>query len=470
MIDESSPTEEGHAEEDGAGAVSEGAGDTSEPTVAPDGGVGPEEPPAAAAAAESSSAEAAAAAKRRRRAGAVIRAFKSGSPVDGRVDRVIKGGYEVFVGKTRAFCPHSQMDIERVENPDVHVGQIHKFRVIQVRRGGDDVVVSRRALLEEERGEEAKAVRATLIHGAVMQGRVVRLAEFGAFVDLGAGVTGLVHVSELSHGRVARVDEALKPGDRVSVKILKLDEATGRISLSIRQAQSDPWTYVADRFRPGDVVDGRVVRQADFGAFVEIAPGIEALAPAREMPPTAADWRSTFNTGFEGRWQVLAVEAGRRRIAVIPAPPEGVWPAEITASKGERIRGRVQRAERFGVFVWLGPGHVALIPSAWTGTPKGTDLSSQFPVGQEIEAELVDVSEGGRRIRLTLDAAAVERAQAEAARRDAARGAATAGDEEPRRDAKPAASEPAAAPAASFGTSLGDALRSALEKNRSSER
>ena len=131
----------------------------------------------------------------------VIRAFRAGHPVEGLVERVIKGGYEVRVGRCRGFCPHSQMDLHRVDRAEDHVGKTYPFKILQLRRGGEDVVISRREILEAEHGDEMKAVRATLIEGAVMTGRVARLTEFGAFVDLGAGVTGLVHLSE--HGLVA---------------------------------------------------------------------------------------------------------------------------------------------------------------------------------------------------------------------------------------------------------------------------
>ena len=132
--------------------------------------------------------------RRKPRDPAVARAFRAGLPVDGKVEKVIKGGYEIQVGRCRGFCPHSQIDLHRVDTPEEHVGKTYKFKILQMRHGGDDVVVSRRALLEADRVEEAKAVRATLIEGTIMQGRVARLADFGAFVDLGAGVTGLVHV------------------------------------------------------------------------------------------------------------------------------------------------------------------------------------------------------------------------------------------------------------------------------------
>ena len=221
----------------------------------------------------------------------LFRAFRAGRAVEGTVTRTIKGGYEVKVGGSRGFCPRSQIDVQRTTDAEQHVGQHYLFRITQVRGGGDDFVLSRRAVLEEGLREEASAVRATLIEGAVMQGRVVGTTDFGAFVDLGAGVTGLVHISELSHARIARAQDAVSVGDSIAVKILKLDEQDGRISLSARQTRQDPWASVDERFQAGKTYSGTVKRIASFGAFVELAPEIEALAPASEFPPSRQAWR-----------------------------------------------------------------------------------------------------------------------------------------------------------------------------------
>jgi small subunit ribosomal protein S1 len=390
--------------------------------------------------------------------------------VEGKVDKVIKGGYEVQVGKCRGFCPHSQIDLHRVDTPEEHIGKTYKFRILQMRHGGDDVVVSRRALLEADRIEEAKAVRATLIEGTVTEGRVARLADFGAFVDLGAGVTGLVHVSEIGPARVVKAADALQVGDRVSVRILKLDGETGRISLSIRQAQDDPWKGVAERFLVGQAYPGTVGRIAEFGAFVEMAPGVEALASAREFPPSAAGWKEGLEPGKSVEWLVVGVDASRRRMSLAPAPTGGGPSAPVRLEAGTKLRGKVQKVEKFGVFVWLGPGQVGLVPNAWTGTARGTDLVRQFPVGKDLEVTLVDVADGGRRIRLTMDEAATLASEDHAPRR----GQSPPSGSERRppsgsRDRQAPQDEPAAQPSGSFGTNLGDALKSAFERNRGRE-
>lgn len=392
--------------------------------------------------------------RRKPRDPAVLRAFRLGIPVEGHVESVIKGGYEIKVGRCRGFCPHSQIDLHRVDDAESMLGKTLTFKVIQVRRGGDDVVVSRRALLEEERTDEAKAVRAALVEGAVVTGKVVRLTDFGAFLDLGAGVTGLAHLTELSHARVGRPDEILSIGDAVLVKIVKLDEESGRISLSMRQAQDDPWKDAASRFEIGRRYPGTVRRVVDFGAFVELAPGLEALAPAREFPPMPGGWRQGLEPGASGEWTVLAIDSGRRRISIIPAAAEGSLDLSGPIEPGTKIKGRVQKIEPFGVFVWLAPGRVGLLPRAWSGGP-GTLDERRFPVGHEIDVDVVDVTDDGKRIRLSVGGAHL---------RAEPRPAPKSRPERPRERAEEAPKPDPQTPASSFGTNLGEMLRAAMGK------
>jgi len=389
------------------------------------------------------------------RSASLYRAYRSHRPIEGRVERVIKGGYEVRVGRARGFCPHSHMDLKRVEDPESYVGKGFPFLITQIRRGGADVVLSRRVLLEDQRSEEAKAVRATLIEGAVMQGHVAGLAGFGAFVDLGAGVMGLVHASELSHSHVTKIEDVVQVGQSVCVKILRLDEAAGRISLSVRQATEDPWASSAERFEVGKVYPGIIRRLAEFGAFVEVAPGVEGLAPASEFEPSHLGWIEGLEVGTSRDWVVLSVNPGQRRIS-LALPGTGDAPnVEVGAS----LKGKVQRIERFGVFVWLGPGRVGLMPNVLTGTPPGSDLSRRFPVADEVEVDVVEIAEDGRRIRLARKGV---QAPSRATPTDRSRP-----PRKPRRESRrqPEPREQQPTPAAegeAFGTNLADKLRAAL--------
>lgn len=212
-------------------------------------------------------------------------AFQAGLAVEGKVEKEVKGGYEVRIARERAFCPFSQIDIVRTADPAVHVGQVYAFRIIEYKDGGKNLVVSRRKQLEDEQRANADAVRASIVPGAVLTGRVASVLDFGAFVDLGGGIQGLLHVSEMGWSRVS-ANEVAAPGDQITVKVLRVDDASGKISLGLKQLQNDPWVHVAEGYAVGQVRAGKVTRVADFGAFVELEPGIEALAHASTFPPT----------------------------------------------------------------------------------------------------------------------------------------------------------------------------------------
>jgi small subunit ribosomal protein S1 len=377
----------------------------------------------------------------------LVRAFRSGRPVDGTIVEVIKGGYTVKLGKAHGFCPHSQIDLQREDNPERQLGQSYQFKIAQLRRGGEDIVLSRRALLEEDRADEAKAVRATLIEGTVMQGRVVGTAAFGAFVDLGAGVLGLAHISELSHRRIENVGDAVTVGESVRVRILKLKES-GRVSLSIRRAEEDPWTDIEKRFEVGRVYPGTVQRVADFGVFVELAPGVEALAPASEFPPAPDGWKQGLELGTTHDWYVLSVDPKGRRLSVTLPGDAADAPAPL--AEGAEFRGRVQRIERYGVFVWLGPGRVGLMPRVQTGAPESADLRRRFRIGEQLEGSIVEIADDGRKIRLRKKGVIARPEREVAPARPKMKK-----DQTPVEEPQPE----------SFGTSLADKLRAALGEN-----
>jgi small subunit ribosomal protein S1 len=201
-------------------------------------------------------------------------AFHSGLPVQGKVERAVKGGYEVSIARQRAFCPFSQIDTMRTADPAQHEGRVYEFKIIEYKEGGKNLVVSRRALLEQEQRASADAVRRSIIAGAVLPGRVTSVREFGAFVDLGGGVQGLLHVSEMGWSRVSDTSQVVKPGDDITVKVLRVDDDKQKISLGLKQLTDDPWSKVPETYEIGQVRTGRVTRVAEFGAFVELEPGV----------------------------------------------------------------------------------------------------------------------------------------------------------------------------------------------------
>ena len=248
-------------------------------------------------------------------------AFRTGLPVEGKVERAVKGGYEVRVARQRAFCPISQIDTLRTD-PSAHEGRVYQFRIIEFKEGGRNLVVSRRALLEEEQRASAAETRRSIVAGAVLTGRVASVREFGAFVDLGGGVQGLLHVSEMGWSRVSDTSQVVNPGDEIIVKVLRVDDDRRKISLGLKQLTADPWSRVHETYEIGQVRTGRVTRLAEFGAFVELEPGVEALAHASTFAPTGRSetWSSLVAPGMTGAFEILGIDLEKKRIGVALLP------------------------------------------------------------------------------------------------------------------------------------------------------
>jgi len=287
-------------------------------------------------------------------------AFHSGLPVEGKVEKAVKGGYEVRIARQRAFCPISQIDTIRTDAA-VHEGRVYQFRIVEYKEGGRNIVVSRRALLEEEQRARATEVRRSIVAGASLTGRVTSVREFGAFVDLGGGVQGLLHVSEMGWSRVSDTSQVVKPGDEITVKVLSVDEKTQKISLGLKQLTTDPWSRVQTTYEVGQVRSGRVTRVAEFGAFVELEPGIEALAHASTFAPAGGSqrWSSDVTPGMTGAFEILSIDLEKKRIGVALVPegsaragateeiePEDAAPAEGFGSLAEKLRGALKPREK----------------------------------------------------------------------------------------------------------------------------
>lgn len=340
--------------------------------------------------------------------------------MEGRVEKAVKGGYEVRIARERAFCPLSQIDIARTTDPAVHEGKVYTFKVIEYKEGGKDVVVSRRKFLEEEQRASAAEVRLTIVPGAVLNGRVTSVLEFGAFVDLGGGIQGLLHVSEMSWSRVTTAGSVVSQGDEITVKVLRVDEATGKISLGLKQLLNDPWTTVATGYAVGQVRTGTVTRVAEFGAFVELEPGVEALAHVSTFPPTGrtGGWAKTVPVGTTGAFEVLTIDLAQKRIGVAMVEEGSARAASATTAQGGLVpgaivTGKIERHEKFGVFVFLAPGRTGLMPFAETGVDRDGDMLKAFPIGSDVEVAILEVDPAGRRIRVSKKAVAEQREQAE---------------------------------------------------------
>ena len=375
-------------------------------------------------------------------------AFRAGLPVEGKVEKIVKAGYEVGIAGQRAFCPQSQIDELREIDPLVHVGRVYTFKIIEYKEGGQKFVVSRRRLLEEEQQARAAEVRQKVVPDAVVTGRVVSVRDFGAFVDLGGGVQGLLHASEMGWSRSDPL-QVVKPGDEITVKVVRVED--GKIALGLKQLTADPWSMVAANYTVGQVLRGRVTRVAEFGAFVELEAGIEALAHVSTFAPTgkSGGWSKSVAPGMTGAFEILSVDPAARRIGVAlvdegSSRAGAAKPSRSAIEPGVRLTGKVERHDKVGVFVFLAPGITGLVPASETGVAHGVDLLKAFPLGSDLDVIVLEADSARRRIRLSVKAIA-----------DAAEAA----------EVSDYAARAGAGQAQSFG-SLADKLRGALEPRK----
>lgn len=246
-------------------------------------------------------------------------AFRSGIPVEGRVASEIKGGFEVVVAGQRGFCPYSQMDIRRVEDPDDYLDKSYQFKIIEFTGNGRNIILSARALLEEERERQRETLRETLEEGARISGTVTSIRDFGAFVDIG-GVDGLIPISELAWGRVDRVEDILSRGQQVEVVIRKLDWGHDRISLSLRETTESPWDSAVKKYPEGSIHQGLVSRLAAFGAFITLEPGVDGLLHISKLGAGRRinHPREVLETGQEITIRIDSVDPDKKRISLAP--------------------------------------------------------------------------------------------------------------------------------------------------------
>jgi len=282
-----------------------------------------EEPasPATEAVAETSTAgpqEQAAAAPREREEVLLLRQAKEdGTPVEGRVIGWNNGGFHVVTEGVTAFCPRSEMELGHSKSPESYLDKSFLFRILKIQKRGRRVVLSRAVELRTERDQARADAQKRLELGASLTGRVASLTDFGAFIELGGGLQGLVHVSEISRQRIEKPSDVLKVGDEVEVKVLRMDKEGKRISLSISQLQADPWADIQKRFPPGAIVDGKVQKAESFGAFVELEPGLTGLLPTAAMSiPRETSPARIYHPGKQVRVQVVAIDTRRQRIAL----------------------------------------------------------------------------------------------------------------------------------------------------------
>lgn len=240
-------------------------------------------------------------------------AFQSGLPVEGKVEGQVKGGYTVSIAKQRAFCPLSQIDAIRTTDPAVHEGHVYTFKIIEYGENGRKFVVSRRALLQDEQKVAAAGVRQSITPGSIVTGRVVSVRDFGAFIDIGGGVQGLLHISEMAWTRVADASQIVAPGQEIKVKVLRVDDE--KIALGLRQLIEDPWSVAAATYKVGQVLTGKVEKVEKFGVFVALAPAVSGLVPASETGLARdMDLRKAFPVGTDVEVFILEIDLSARKM------------------------------------------------------------------------------------------------------------------------------------------------------------
>lgn len=324
----------------------------------------------------------------------ISKAAENEEVIEGTVIAKVKGGLEVDIG-VKAFLPGSQIDLRPVRNMDVYIGKKYKFKVIKFNKKRGNIVLSRRALLEEERESMRTQTLDQIKEGSIVTGIVKNITDYGAFIDLG-GMDGLLHITDMSWGRVKHPSEILNVGDEIQVKVLKYDSEKERVSLGMKQMQADPWDSVKAGYPIGAKLKGKVVSLAEYGAFVEIGDGIEGLIHVSEMSWTkrVKHPSQVLNVGDEVEVQVLEVDSETRRISLgmkqLQANP---W-VELKESyaPGTIIEGEVKSVTDFGIFVGVEDGIDGLVHiSDFSWTKRVNHPSEMFTKGSQVRAVVLGV-------------------------------------------------------------------------------
>ena len=331
-------------------------------------------------------------------------ALEKNETITGRISGKVKGGFTVDIKDVRAFLPGSLVDVRPVRDPVYLEGKELEFKLIKLDRKRNNVVVSRRAVVESEHSEEREQLLEKLVEGAVLKGVVKNLTDYGAFVDLG-GIDGLLHITDMAWKRVRHPSEVVEVGAELDVRVLKYDKERNRVSLGLKQLGEDPWDNIARRYPSNTRVFGKVSNVTDYGAFVEIEPGVEGLVHVSEM-----DWTNknvnpskVVQVGDEMEVMVLDVDEERRRISLgIKQVTSNPWETFAAIhKKGDKVEGQIKSITDFGIFIGLDGGIDGLIhlsDMSWNST--GEDVARNLKKGDTLEAVVLAVDPERERISL----------------------------------------------------------------------
>jgi len=331
-------------------------------------------------------------------------AYQQDGEIEGNVVAKVKGGLSVDLGGVTAFLPGSQVDLQPVRNIDSLIGQTFKFKILKYNKKRRNVVLSRRVILEKERAEQKAATLATLEEGKVVSGTVKNITDYGVFVDLG-GIDGLLHVTDMSWGRIGHPSDLFQVGDTIQVKVLSFDRENEKVSLGLKQLVEDPWLTAAEKYPVGQRVQGKVVSLTDYGAFVELEPGVEGLIHVSEMSWTKKVRHPSkiVSIGDIVEAQVLDIDTAKKRISLSMKHVEPN-PWDVIGEKypeGTVIEGKIKNITDFGIFIGIDEGIDGLVhisDISWTKRIKHP--SEVFKKGQEVQAKVLKIDKENERFSL----------------------------------------------------------------------
>ena len=325
--------------------------------------------------------------------------------IEGTISQRVKGGLSVTIrGGVKAFLPGSQVDLRPIRNLDKLIGQTYQFKVIKFNKKRGNIVLSRRVLLERERDEQKSKTLQTLEEGKIVKGVIKNITEYGAFVDLG-GIDGLLHITDMSWGRVNHPSELFQVGDEVTVRVLKYNPETERVSLGLKQTQEDPWSHAEEAYPPGKKVSGKVQSITDYGAFVELEPGVEGLIHVSEMSWTkkVKHPSKVLEVGQTIECQVLEVDSKSKRISLglkqLEPDPWTLFTEKY--SPGAKITGKVRSITDYGVFIGIEEGVDGMVhKSDISWTAKINNPSDLYKKGDDVEAIILSINHDEKKVSL----------------------------------------------------------------------